>query len=221
MVEALLVESPDLHLESGQPVQWSLAIDALMWLAENIPNCRRTIETGCGYSTVLFAASGVEHSVITPNKDEIMRVERYCGSRGISMASINFLVGMSQQLLPSLDIGPTDLVLIDGAHAFPIPSLDWYFTSPSLRVGGLMMVDDWKIPSVRVLIDFLRAEGPTWREVDEVGNALVFQKIADEDRSADWKGQYINRHVATLPFRRRLRLKLQKIIRDQRGKRGR
>lgn len=217
VVNDLLVSGPEVHVEEGRPVQWTLGVDTLMWLAKRIPSCSRTIETGCGYSTVLFAAAGIEHTAITPNEDEILRIQRYCESRGIRMDRVNFLVGTSQQLLPSLDIRPTDLALIDGAHAFPVPCLDWYFTSPSLRVGGLLVLDDWRIPSVGFLVDFLRAEPPTWREVDQVGNAIVFEKTADEDRTCDWKGQYVNRRVGIPPFPRRLRLKVRKTLRDLRG----
>lgn len=216
-VDALVLESPPIHLEMGHPAKWTLGTETLMWLAERIPECARTIETGCGYSTIIFAAGGIEHTTITPDENEIHRIENYCESRGISTSKVNFVVGTSQRVLPSLNIGTTDLVLIDGEHAFPIPCLDWYFMSPSLRVGGLMMVDDWKIPSVHFLVDFMRAERPTWSEFDRVSNTIVFQKIAREDRSSDWEGQYINRHAGVPTFRRRVRLKIRKTARDLLG----
>ena len=31
---------------------------------------------------------------------------------------------------------PLDLVLVDGAHAFPYQTLDWWFLAPHVKIGG-------------------------------------------------------------------------------------
>jgi hypothetical protein len=49
---------------------------------------------------------------------------------------------------------PLDIVLIDGAHAFPFPFLDWYFTASALKAGGLLVIDDVQIATGTILADF-------------------------------------------------------------------
>jgi hypothetical protein len=45
--------------------------------------------------------------------------------------------------------------LLDGEHAFPIPQIDFYYLARSLKVGGVLIVDDIDIWSCKILHEFL------------------------------------------------------------------
>jgi hypothetical protein len=82
---------------------------------------------------------------------------------------------------------PLDVVLIDGAHGFPYPTLDWFLTAPHLRVGAHVMVDDAFLPAVHSLVRFLRASDK-WELIAAPGyRTVVFRKLA-EGISYDWVG---------------------------------
>jgi hypothetical protein len=92
-------------------------------------------------------------------------------------------------VLPRLEPRPLDLVLIDGAHGFPYPVLDWWFLAPRLRVGGLLVVDDAYLPPVGALADFLRGQ-PSWEVAAIPGRrTVVFRKLAEAEPGADWSGE--------------------------------
>jgi predicted O-methyltransferase YrrM len=213
---ALQAERPEFHFVGDEPVQWSIGPQTLFWMLDYLPQARATLETGCGFSTVLFAAAGTEHVVVTPESAEVERVRDFCGLHGISTDRVREVIGDSTVALPAVSLPELDLVLIDGAHAFPIPCIDWYFTQSALRVGGHLVVDDFRIPSVAPLVRFLRAERPAWREATVTGNSIIFEKLGHDDFSRDWAGQYINRYAMRPPLPRRIRLKLRRTWRDAR-----
>lgn len=216
-VEALHEERPQFHYVEGEPVEWSIGPQTLEWMLEYLPSARTTLETGCGFSTVLFAAAGTGHTVVTPARKEVERMRGFCAKHGISTHGIHDVIGDSATALATLDLPELDLILIDGAHAFPVPCIDWYFTQSALRVGGHLVIDDFRMPSVVPLVRFLRAERPTWQEVAVTGNSVIFVKLAHDDFSRDWEGQFINRHAMRPPLPRRVRLKLRRTWRDARG----
>jgi hypothetical protein len=92
-------------------------------------------------------------------------------------------------VLPRLEPRALDLALIDGAHGFPYPTLDWWFLAPRLRVGGLLVVDDCYLPPVGTLVDFLRAQ-PSWELSATPGRrTVVFRKLAEAEPGPDWSGE--------------------------------
>jgi hypothetical protein len=176
-LRSLLASRPLLHGGDHDPVNWQLGDAVLERVADLVDPRWHTLETGCGYSTVVLAASGAHHTVLSPTGDEHRRIQAWCGKEGISVERVQFIEGASQRVLPTLDVDDLDLVLIDGDHAFPTPFIDWYYTAERLRVGGILVVDDIQIRTVRVLRDFLRAEAGRWRAVGEIGTTALFEKI--------------------------------------------
>jgi hypothetical protein len=87
-------------------------------------------------STVVFALKGSRHTVIAPAPSEFEITKIYCRERGIPTSQINFIAEPSQTVLPALESGPLDLVLIDGGHGFPTPYIDWFFTAGKLKKVG-------------------------------------------------------------------------------------
>ena len=82
-------------------------------------------------------------------------------------------------------------MFIDGAHRFPCTCIDWYYVERKLRIGGVVGLDDFKIPSVRVLFDFLRVE-EEWELTKIVRNAAFFRKIREPDQPYYWRSQRFN-----------------------------
>jgi len=151
-----------------------------------------TLETGAGQTTVVFAISGTKHTCITPDTQEIERIKQYCDKLQISY-KINFIVGSSDIILPSDEMIPNELnhVFIDGAHAFPAPIIDWHYTACKLKIGGIVSIDDFRMPSVQILYNFLNVESE-WELVKIVQNTAFFRKLREPKDLADWTGQKIN-----------------------------
>ena len=139
LTESLRRSPPSLH---DSPDYWGLAWDALAWVEENVREGMSTLETGAGASTMVFAARGARHHVITPDAEEQRRIGGACEERGIDASGVTFHIGRSHEVLPELDLPALDLVLVDGAHGFPYPILDWWHLAPRLATGGRMLLDD-------------------------------------------------------------------------------
>ena len=126
---------------------------------------------------------------MTPDPAEEERIRRECDRRGISSERVRFRIGPSHEVLPRLEPRPLDLVLLDGAHGFPYPVLDWWYVAPRVRVGGVVLLDDAYMPPVRVVLDALR-EQPAWEVAAAIGQRTVaVRKVSDELPPWDWHGE--------------------------------
>jgi hypothetical protein len=108
-------------------------------------------------------------------------------------------------VLPAWQPRPLDLVLVDGAHGFPFPILDWWHLSAHLKVGGLMLLDDAYMPPVGMLVDHLRSR-PSWEVVGSVGyRTVIVRKLAEGLPDFDWHGERLGGRMRFdyLPLRRR------------------
>ena len=74
---------------------------------------------------------GREHEVVTPDPEEERRIRNACDERGIDAARVTFHIGRSHDVLPDLPVRALDLALVDGAHGFPYPVLDWWYLAPA------------------------------------------------------------------------------------------
>lgn len=172
-------------------------------MLRELPANSVTLETGCGYSTVAFAALSQVHTVISPIRAEHERVRAWCSAHEIGTEHVRFIADGSQAWLPKAAaddaIEPLDLVLIDGDHAYPIPGIDWYYTAGALKLGGLMIVDDVSIRACHDLRRFLEGERGRWEVVTNVDDASVFRKIsADVVSYTPWNQQPWNRRRPSL-----------------------
>jgi predicted O-methyltransferase YrrM len=158
-------------------VSWGLNEPALELLVELVSKGQRTLETGVGFSTVVFGALGAEHTVVSPASFEHDRVGEWCEQRGVDLGAVTFVASPSQEALPRLDPTPLDIVLIDGDHAFPTPFIDFWYAGGRLVPGGLLVVDDTHLRACSVLADFLRAEHGRWRVHRELATTTVFERL--------------------------------------------
>jgi len=167
---------------------WGLSWPALEWLEHTLRDDMVTLETGSGASTIVFAAAGTAHVAVTPDPHEETRVRTECERLGVSSAGVTFHIGYSHDVLPSLPERALDLVLLDGAHGFPYPILDWWYVRALVKVGGRVLLDDAYLPPVAALLDFARAS-PAWEIEGPVGyRTVVVRKLATDLPPFDWAG---------------------------------
>jgi predicted O-methyltransferase YrrM len=189
---------PQLH---GQAEFWGLAWEALDFLERTVQPGMATLETGAGASTIVFAARGAHHEAVTPSAEEAERILHECDRRGISTVNLTFRIGSSADVLRDWDPRPLDLALVDGAHAFPYPTLDWWFLAPHVKLGGLMLLDDAYMPPVAAVVEHCRSSA-AWRMEEPISfRTAAIRKLADETIDGEWKGRRMS--FAYLPPRRR------------------
>ncbi len=164
LTERLRRAPPGLH---GEGEYWGLAWSALAWIEEHVQPGMATLEVGAGASTIVFAAGSAVHEAVTPDSAEEERVRRECASLSVDSSTVTFHIGSSHEVLPGWEPRPLDLVLIDGAHGFPYPILDWWQLAPHVRVGGTVLLDDAYLPAVAAVVDFVR-DSPAWELEDAV-----------------------------------------------------
>jgi hypothetical protein len=194
----LLADPPLVHGPEGgnDLITHGLLPVVLEFIEREVQPGHRTLETGCGLSTILFALRGAEHTCIVPNPPEVERVRSWCDEHGVDHAALTFHVEPSERVLPGADLGSLDLVLIDGSHSFPQVFLDWFYTQEALKVGGTLLVDDVHVWTGRVLRGFLEAE-PEWELVKRFqGRTVAFRKTAPTDPDKVWFEQpYVERRT--------------------------
>lgn len=193
-LEQLLRDKPQLHVWSdGRSASWAVSPEVLRFMHGVLKPRMRTLETGSGHTTVVFAIAGTDHVCVTPSKREPELISQYCASIGIE-PRIRFIERPSDEALPEPQAVPQELdfVFIDGAHRFPLPCIDFHYTESKIKVGGLLGVDDCSMPSVRLLHDFLEGEDE-WRKVEQIGNTAFFERTRETKIVSDWRGQQMNK----------------------------
>jgi len=191
--EEFLSQQEKFHFDAeGKPISWGIEGEVLRWIGERLPAGSKTLETGAGISTLYFALKGFEHIAITPDGRELENIRRYCEGRGVSLADVQLIQARSELYLPQAKLPDLDLVLVDGRHAFPTPYIDWFYAAISLKVSGLMVIDDTQLLTGRVLEDFLRAD-PHWEPVEFFPKTAVFKKLNERIHEEEWNQQpYMN-----------------------------
>jgi hypothetical protein len=100
IIERLENDKPSFHW--GGTRRWNAAPHTLREIQRSVSKGMRTLETGCGASTVVFAARGAQHTIVSPTHDEHERVRIYLGEVGIDSSQLTFEVGFSDEVLPRL-----------------------------------------------------------------------------------------------------------------------
>jgi predicted O-methyltransferase YrrM len=185
-LKELLNNPPSLHESDGKPITYTLSNEALSFIDEHIDSESKTLETGAGVSTVLFALKGTQHTCIVPDQAQVQRIKEFCNQNQISTEKIDFRIDGSENVLPQLRPAGLDLVLIDGCHGFPAPFIDWYYAGSGLKANGVLIVDDTQLWTGDVLKQFLLAE-PEWKhECDIRSRTSVFKKLKECDLLKEW-----------------------------------
>jgi predicted O-methyltransferase YrrM len=188
-VEALIANPPELHIWSGEPRIGGMGGEVGHRLVRNI-RARPTadtfdvLETGAGLSTLLFLALGATSiTSVDPTAGLRERVIAEAAVRGIDAEPLEYIEERSELVLPKLFESERryDLCLIDGSHAWPTVFVDFCFGNACLRQGGLLLLDDVQLHSVRQLFLLLAAQ-PGYRLVSEQWDwkLAAFVKETDE-----------------------------------------
>ena len=185
VTDELLAARPSFH----GVLTHSLVAEALALIERTVGPQHRTLETGAGFSTVVFAASGARHTTIVYTQSEVDGIRGYCEQLGIVLDNVTFVVARTERALPGLEMGELDLVLLDGSHAFPGVFIEWFYTAKAIRVGGQLIIDDIHLWTGRTLRNFL-AGSPGWQQTNEFrGRTGVFIKTAPVELDEDWSEQ--------------------------------
>jgi hypothetical protein len=190
----LIDECPHFHAwADGKPANWAVPPGVLRFICDHVKPGMHTLETGAGQTTVAFAIADARHIAITPDSEQIRRIQSYLAQNGLEMR-VAFMQGSSDTVLASGGDIPErlDFVFIDGAHRFPFPIIDWHYTAARVPVNGIVAVDDCRMPSVRILHDFLAAEDD-WELFKLIHVTAFFRRVRDTVNVWDWADQRINK----------------------------
>ena len=165
-------------------------------LYQMLPEGARTLETGSGLSTVIFALRKAYHTAVTPNTGEAAALKAYANAHQISLERVDFVLEPSETYLPRCTLQDLDLVLIDGKHSVPWPFIDWFYTAERLKVGGVCVIDDIHLESVRMLVHFL-SEEPRWAFIWALRQrTIAFQKLSGTIHNVAWHQQpFVSRRL--------------------------
>jgi len=194
IVTKVMKDAPLFHDDGiGNLITWFSNANLLTSLEKLVSPGMRTIETGSGYSTIVFLSMQCLHTCIVPIKEEIERIKEYCSKTGISLDRAEFIINESHNVLPSYPRRDFDFFFLDGAHRFPFPIIDWFFGAMLLKENGLMIVDDTDIISCHILCRFMCADSH-WEPVEVKENYGIFRKLGGHDYPSDWQGQTFSRN---------------------------
>ncbi|MBW3663424.1 MAG: class I SAM-dependent methyltransferase [Actinobacteria bacterium] len=137
----------------------------------------------------MLVATGARHTSISPAEHEPQRIEDWCAVHEVATDQWRHLLGGSADVLPRVETQPLDLLLIDGAHAFPLPAIDWYYGTRHLREGGLVIVDDLQLWPCRIVAEFLLGDDG-WERTVAGDRFAVFRALGPGSQlTARWWGQ--------------------------------
>jgi hypothetical protein len=135
-------------------------LDRIAWYLEVHFKDRpiRSVETGCGASTILFSKYCEHHTVYTydDKAQENSSVNFVLESADFRSDKVKWIFGPTQRTIFSDPLDhDVDMILIDGPHGYPFPELEYFAFYKRLRPGGILIVDDIHIPTIYNLYKFL------------------------------------------------------------------
>jgi hypothetical protein len=201
IVQRVLTDKPAFHL--GGTCRWDALPGMLNAVQRLVKPGDVTLEVGTGVSTVIFAAAGARHTAVSPDPSEHELIREYCKKIGIDDSNLEFLVGFSDDILPRhLTRERTlDVALVDGAHCFPFPVLDWHYVARALKIGGKLLLDDVPIPATTPVFRHMTLEAG-WR-LDGIfdNRSAELTLLAEPAPDDDWRAQAYNKAYPDYSFK--------------------
>jgi predicted O-methyltransferase YrrM len=145
-LDTLLTNPPKLHDYGGTLISdWRIDDSTCSELRARLSPQMKTMETGAGLSTIIFAASGWDHTCIVPDSGLVERIKDFCRGADIDLSAVSFVIAKSCDVIHQYPPLSFDLVLIDGCHGFPSIFVDFCYASKALKIGGVLILDDMHI----------------------------------------------------------------------------
>jgi hypothetical protein len=191
-----------LKLISTLPIDWHGAgtvchdvLEAIVTHAKPMGPIQCTCETGSGRTTLLLSHISANHTVFAVDMDASITQVR--ASPLLNQDTTTFVESPTQRSLPTHNFSRKhQIVLIDGPHGYPFPDLEFYFLYPTIEQGGLLILDDIRIPSIRRMHDIIAA-GPMFKLIDIVAENTSFFRRTDapllNPEGDDWWLQNYNK----------------------------
>jgi predicted O-methyltransferase YrrM len=155
----------------------------------------RILETGAGNSTISFLYARPRQLVsIAPDADLFQRIIHFCEANGVDYSALMHIINRSEWSLPEIAQKKQqfDLVLIDGNHGWPTVFVDFCYAYAILRRGGILVIDDLQVYSVKELARLMAADESRFSRVRDMGKTVAFSKNMDEEFLPEWTS-YIQR----------------------------
>jgi hypothetical protein len=217
VVDRILADPPAAHVipdRGGESLGvWATEDSCYRLLAQVVTPESRTLETGCGLSTALFAALGAHHTCVTPSAEEPERLRRYLRERGIADDRVVFCIDSSHTALPKFDSSSLlDVAFIDGDHGFPLPVVDWFYAGGRLCRGGKLIIDDIQLAAVALLVHVLDSD-VGWEPLERTAKWAAFRRLSSGPLNGgpwDQPSAYATHH----PRRRSVRGRISRVVKD-------
>lgn len=152
----------------------------------------RSIETGAGKSTLFFSQISSRHTVFAIDIGKSLTKVRE--SDFLKPDVVEFIEGPTQLTIPSYKFTEKlDLVLIDGPHGYPFPDLEYYYFYPHISAGGLLIIDDINIPTIKRMVEIIKCDD-MFDCIEVIGKTMILRRTKAPlfDPLADgwWDQQY-------------------------------
>ena len=142
--------------------------------SEQIGPISQSAETGSGTTTLLFSHLSTRHLVFAKDLERSIRQAK--NSPLLNPEAVTFVEGPTQVTLPSYIFShKLQIALIDGPHGYPFPDLEYYYFYPLIEAGGLLIIDDIQIPSIRRMVDIVKADD-MFDLLEIVGNTAILRR---------------------------------------------
>ncbi len=151
---------------------------------------KKSLEIGLayGFSTIWIMdalAEGGSHIALDPFQSGMWHGVGATQARRLTAKRFELLEDYSIHVLSDfIRAGERfDFIFIDGNHRFDDVLVDFYLADQVLEVGGLMVLDDTWMASIRTVASFVLANR-AYRPVPQRSNRmLALEKLKDDDRS--------------------------------------
>ena len=180
ILEQVIAEPPVVHPDAPNGSAWRTSRRCYEFLAQEVGPGSRTLETGAGLSTVLFCGWGCLHTAVVPDPREADAITSYLSDHDFSTESLTFDLRPSEEALPALaGNGQLDLMLIDGAHSFPAPIIDWFYGAGRLARGGIAVFDDVPLPAVSSFLDSYLDRDDRWERIAGTRKWRAYRRLSE------------------------------------------
>jgi predicted O-methyltransferase YrrM len=153
---------------------------------------KKSLEIGLayGFSTIWIMdalASGGSHIALDPFQSSYWHGVGATQARKLSSKRFELLEEYSIHAISDfIRAGKTfDFIFIDGAHRFDDVLVDFYLADQALEVGGLMVLDDTWMASIRTVLAFVLANRAYEIVPQRSGRMAALKKLKADDR--DWR----------------------------------